>query len=240
MKITKLLISMMALAVIFASCAKDDEDDEVQPQKRLVKVEITGSEYNQTDTYTYNENNQVVAHNYLYVSENSTTDRTTSYTYNAAGQPIQWVQTGGGYGDGTYTLTITSNSIVKTEPDGDEVTYTLNSNGWISEEDLGTFQYDYFYIGNNLDRREGLLSAKYDYDYSKNNVVPQLGIAHWTPMTNLVTKGWLYNYDQIADKSLLLEYTYDFNEDGTPASATMYNGFYPNADFYVTYTYEEY
>ncbi|MFO7863291.1 MAG: hypothetical protein R6U85_04780 [Salinivirgaceae bacterium] len=60
------------------------------------------------------------------------------------------------------------------------------------------------------------------------------------PLRNRTSTQWIYNYSDQSEMSLLLEYTFDFNADGTPATATMYNGFYPDDTFYVTYTYEEY
>ena len=240
MKITKLLIAMMAAAIVFASCEKDEDEEDVQPRTRLVKVEITSSAYNQTDIYTYNENNQVVEHSYTFEGESSTTEKNTTYTYNENGEPVEWEQTGNGYGNGITTIEINSDNIVETEPDGDEVTYSLNSDDKITNSDDGTFQYNYYYDGDNLDRKEGLLSYKYEYDLSKDNVIPALGINHWTKSENLVTENWLYNYDEISDKALLLDYDFEFNEDGTPATATLYHDFYSDTEIYVTYTYEEY
>ena len=229
---------MMAVAIVFSACKKDEDDDE--PRKRLVKVEITSSKYNQTDTYTYNANNQVSVHQYEYVSESSNNQKTTTYTYNAAGEPTQWEQTGTSYGNGITTATISNNSIVVTKPTGSVTTYTLDANRRITQSDDGTFQYNYFYIGDNLDRTEGLLSIKQSYDLTKNNVMPAIGVSHWTPSKNLPHKAWLYNGSDQSNMSLLTEYTYQFNADGTPATAVMYNGLYPDVDFYVTFTYEEY
>lgn len=231
---------MMAVAIVFSACKKDEDDDD-EPRKRLVKVEITSSKYNQTDTYTYNANNQVSVHQYSYVSEYSNTQKTTTYTYNAAGEPSQWEQTGtDSYGNGEYTTVISNSSIVVTKPSGTETTYTLDASRRITHSDDGSWEYNYFYIGDNLDRTEGLLSVKQSYDLTKSNVMPALGVSHWTPSKNLPHKGWIYNGSDQSDMSLLTEYTYQFNADGTPATAVMYNGFYPDVDFYVTYTYEEY
>lgn len=237
MKITKLLVALMAVAIAFSSCKKDDDDKE--PSKRLVKVEITSSEYNETDTYTYDANNHIIKHTHHYVSETSDKTRVTTYSYNAAGEPTEWEQTGDFYGNGVTTLSISNNSIVMTKPSGDKTTYTLDATRRITKSD-GTWSINYFYNGANLDRTEGLLSSKYAYDLSKTNVNPALGIDHWAQSENLVHKVWLYNNDDQSELSLLSEYTYQFNTDGTPATATMFNGFSPDVDFYVTYTYEEY
>jgi hypothetical protein len=242
MKITRLLLAMMAVAVLFASCKKDDDDDEevVPAMKRLVKVETVGDSYSQTDVYTYNDEGYVATHEYTYNSESSNNEKTTTYTHNENGEPIEWTQTGTGYGNGTTTANISSNKVIITKPSGSETEYTLNSNDRFTYVEDGYWSYDYFWSGNNLLRKEGPLSEKYAHDLTKDNVMPALGAKYWERSENLITKAWIYNYDDQSDMSLFVEYTFDFNADGTPATATMYNGFYSDDTFSVTYTYEEY
>lgn len=240
MKITKLLVAMMAVAVVCSSCKKDEDEEEAPVLTRLVKMEITGTSYSTTETYSYNEDNLVSYYTYAYQSESSTSTKNITYTYNSEGEPTEWEQTGDSYGNGVTTADISNNNITITKPSGSETTYSLNSDKKFTFSTDGTFDYNYFWIGENLDRKEGLLSMKGVFDLSHNEVRPSLGVSYWERSENLVNEVWIYNYADQSDMSKLYEYTYQFNADGTPATATMYNGFYSSDTFYVTFTYEEY
>lgn len=236
---------LLASSIFVTSCTKDDDDDTtpIVTPTRLTVMEKTGPTYEKT-RYTYNSDGLVSRTVYEYVNSEYNIEKevTTNYVYNSEGQPISWTISGDSeYTDGEYNATITSTKVTITDPDGDETVYNLNSAGKARDMDNGFITIDYTWASGNVTKNENSigLNSRMTYDMSHESPIPALGDNFWTSSLNLILKSYLVVDNE---EALLMENTYQFNENGKPTSCVETN--YLMSDegetLNVTYTYEEY
>ncbi len=243
MKFFKLLIAMMAFSALFIGCSDDDDEEEDEPvvvNKRLIEMVQVTEEENRTVTseFSYNSDGYVEEAVVTTIDEDGTEIETTTYTYNADGDPIEWTETSNG-NSYTYTADISGSTVTITEPDGDEVVLTLNSDGKAIEKSTEYVDTEYTWEDGNMTFEDGFLPLPYYY-FSNENVMPALGTEHWTHSSkNLVKEVYLMSTE--GEELLVLDYDFTFDADGYPTSGTMDNHLYdPPHVTEITASYEEY
>ncbi len=242
MKITKLLIAMMAFSALFIGCSDDDdeEDEPVVVNKRMIEmVEVTEDENKAVTTeYSYNSDGYVEERVRTTIEEGSTSITTTSYTYNSDGDPIEWTETANGNSN-TYTADISASTVTITEPDGDERVLTLNSDGKATLVSTEYLDMEYTWEDGNMIYTLSLFPFNIYY-FSNDNVMPALGEEHWTfSSKNLMKEVYLAGND--GEETLVTELDFSFDADGYPTSGTSTDHFGSEPVVTdITISYEEY
>lgn len=242
MKITKLLIAIMTVSVLFVSCKQDNEGDEPEETltaKRVTGVEIVGSSYTENHTYTYNANGLVSTHDII--KDNDEDQKTTfEFTYNADGIPTEWTKTASS-GTESFTTTISDDEIII---NGDNYPWVLelDENGKVEKYTHDIIEAYLSWSGEDLISLNKTLLFRYKYDYSHDAIrgITHIKIAdidHWTMShNNLIDEVWLANNASDPGK-LMISYNYVFDADGYPTSAVQT---WWSSETTFTFTYEEY
>jgi YD repeat-containing protein len=176
-KITTITIAALSLLTLFSACKKETVNSPEPAQRKLVKVELTGSGTN-TNSYTYNTAGRLIerkhnsfTHQYDYSAsvflqttfDNSTSKKTYEVNVSSvAGEKVAGVN---------YISFKTDGSINYTEPH----TFQYNSESYLTGRSYGTYNYVNEYTAGNLTKSSGTKSGAafseflYEYYTDKTN-----------------------------------------------------------------------